>query len=75
MTIQKLNAQNNGWTKKDFPNITLAGLESAIVVKRHLRNNLFKQPLHHLSPSWQEMMASELINLYQNSFSVGTAWH
>ena len=39
MTIQKLNAQNNGWTKKDFPNITLAGLESAIVVKRHLLNS------------------------------------
>ena len=45
MSIQKLSAQNNGWTKKeakifkkllDFPNITLAGLESAIVVKRHL---------------------------------------
>ena len=46
MPIQKLSAQNNGWTKKetkifrkklrDFPNITLAGLESAIVVKKHL---------------------------------------
>ena len=39
MPIQKLSAQNNGWTKKDihdFPNITLAGLESAIVAKRHL---------------------------------------
>ena len=46
MPIQKLSAYN-GWTKKeakihiqkklrDFPNITLAGLESAIVVKRHL---------------------------------------
>ena len=44
---QILSAQNNGWTKKeakifrrnyirDFPNITLAGSESAIVVKRHL---------------------------------------
>ena len=38
----KLDAWNNGWTKKrsqdicDFPNITLAGLESAIVAKRHL---------------------------------------
>ena len=42
MPIQKLSAQNNGWTKKeakifsDFPNFILAGFESAIVVKRHL---------------------------------------
>ena len=47
MPIQKLSATNNGRTKKeakihiqkklrDFPNITLVGLESAIVVKRHL---------------------------------------
>ena len=39
----KLDARHNDWTKKDiqnklrdFPNITLAGLESAIVTKRHL---------------------------------------
>ena len=43
----KLVARNNGWTKKevniskdDFPNITLAGLESAIVTKRHLVSTL-----------------------------------
>ena len=40
----KLDERNDGWTKKgvkifkicNFPNITLAGLESAIVTKRHL---------------------------------------
>ena len=47
MPIQKLSVENNVWTKKkdiqkklrDFPNITMAGLESAIVAKRYLKNN------------------------------------
>ena len=44
MPIQKVSAQNNGWTKKEAKifrrnyviSRTLAGLESAIVAKRHL---------------------------------------
>ena len=47
MPIQKLSAQNNGWTKKKLRYsmisqicITLAGLESAIVVKGHLVDNM-----------------------------------
>ena len=56
MPTQKLSVQNNGWTKKakifrrnsrDFPNITLAGLESAIVTKRHLVHIDFCSNFHN----------------------------
>ena len=72
MPIQKLSAQNNGWTKReakisrknsrDFLNITLVGLESENVVKRHLIKTVLKRAIKSVLKRVLKMVLKMVLN-------------